>query len=147
MSTTAQIKPSIQYEQAEFIEDFNSLEDWMLQYECLLELTADMPPLQKEEKCEANRISSCQANLWLVLEFEDGSIRVRADSESLIVKGIAAVIVALFDNRTPEEICDAQISFLEDTPIKSQISTDRFNGMVGIIKKIKDFAKKTQQRP
>lgn len=145
MSNIVQIKPSIQYEQAEFIEDFNSLEDWMLQYECLLDLTADMKPLQEEEKCEANRILSCQANLWLVLTFESGRIRVRSDSESLIVKGIVAVIVALFDDRTPEEICEAKITFLEDTPIRSQISTDRFNGMTGIIRKIKKFAE--QQRP
>ena len=145
MSNIVQIKPSIQYEQDEFIEDFNSLEDWMLQYECLLDLTADMQPLQEYEKCEANRISSCQANLWLVLTFESGRIRVRSDSESLIVKGIVAVIVALFDDRTPEEICEAKITFLEDTPIRSQISTDRFNGMTGIISKIKKFAE--QQRP
>lgn len=145
MSNIVQIKPSIQYEQDEFIEDFNSLEDWMLQYECLLDLTADMQPLQEDEKCEANRISSCQANLWLVLTFESGRIRVRSDSESLIVKGIVAVIVALFDDRTPGEICEAKITFLEDTPIRSQISTDRFNGMTGIISKIKKFAE--QQRP
>lgn len=89
-----------------------------MQYSCLLELTAEMEPLSAKEKNEQNKISGCQADLWIVLSFSDDLIHVRADSDSLIVKGIVAVIVALFDKRTPQEICGAHIDFLEKTPLK-----------------------------
>ena len=110
-----------------------------MQYSCLLELTAEMEPLFAKEKNEQNKISGCQADLWIVLSFSDDLIHVRADSDSLIVKGIVAVIVALFDKRTPQEICGAHIDFLEKTPLKEQISTDRFHGMQTVIRKIQDY--------
>ena len=131
---------SIAEEQAEFIYDFNEIDDWMMQYSCLLELTADMEPVSDKEKNEQNKISGCQADLWIILSCKNGIVHVRADSDSLIVKGIVAVIVALFDKRTPQEICGAHIDFLEKTPLKEQISTDRFHGMQTVIRKIQDYS-------
>lgn len=58
----------------------------------------------------------------------------------LILKGIVAVIGALFDKRTPQEICGAHIDFLEKTPLKGQISTDRFHGMQTVIRRIQDYS-------
>lgn len=131
---------SITEEQTEFINDFNEIDDWMMQYSCLLELTTDMEPVSDEEKNEQNKISGCQADLWIILSCKNGIVHVRADSDSLIVKGIVAVIVALFDKRTPQEICGAHIDFLEKTPLKEQISTDRFHGMQTVIRKIQDYS-------
>lgn len=131
---------SVKEEQEEFIRDFNELEDWMLQYECLLGLTADMDPVAPEEKNRNTLIEGCQAKLWVVLDFKEGRVRVRADSEALIVKGIVAVIVALLDDRTPEEICESELDFLNRTPIRSEISTDRFHGMQRVIERIRGFA-------
>ncbi len=127
-------------EQEEFIRDFNEIGEWMFQHSCLLELTTEMKPLSEEEKTEETRIKGCQAKLWVLPEYKDGLICVRADSDALIVKGMIAVIVALFDERTPEEVCNAKIDFIERTSLKEQISTDRFNGMNKVIRLIQDFA-------
>ena len=123
---------SIAREQAEFITDFS----------CLLELTADMKPVLPEEKNSHTKISGCQADLWVVLSYENDNVYVRADSDSLIVKGIVAVIVALFDARTPREICETHIDFIEKTALKEQISVDRFYGMQTVVKKIQSYALK-----
>ena len=104
---------SIAEEQAEFIDDFNEFDDWMMQYSCLLELTTDMEPVSDEEKNEQNKISGCQADLWIILSFENGIVHVRADSDSLIVKGIVAVIVALFDKRTRRKSAGHILIFLK----------------------------------
>ena len=53
--------------QTEFVTAFNEIDDWMMQYSCLLELTADMKPVSDEEKNEQNKISGCQADLWIIL--------------------------------------------------------------------------------
>ncbi|MCU6763464.1 Cysteine desulfuration protein sufE [uncultured Roseburia sp.] len=131
---------TIAEEEQEFIQEFNELEDWLIQYQALLELTSDMEKLYETERTEENRIHSCQAKLWLVLGYENGKISVRADSESLIVKGIVGVITALFHHRTPEEVRRADITFMDKTDIARQISTDRYKGMQLIIRKIKKFA-------
>lgn len=128
--------------QDEFIRDFNEIGDWLFQYSSLLELIPDMKPLFPEEKNDDTLIHGCQAKLWVVTEYDPESdlVLVRADSDALIVKGIVAVIVALFDERHPEEILEAEINFLERTPLKEQISTDRFKGMQMVIDRIRKFA-------
>lgn len=135
-----EIRQPIREEQDEFIEDFNAFGDWMTQYQCLLELTADMEPLNEEEKNNETLIAGCQAKLWVKTEYRDGLVYVRADSEALIVKGIVAVIVALLNERPPEEIIENEIDFIERTPIRDQISTDRFQGMQTVIERIRQFA-------
>lgn len=72
-------------------------------------------------------------------ELIGGAKECRMDRE-MIVKGIVAVIVALFDGRTLEEICKAKIDFIERTALKEQISTDRFRGMQMVIRQIQDYA-------
>lgn len=139
---TETIRPTIEEEQEEFIHDFNELGDWMTQYSCLLELSADLPALSEEQKTPEHLIPGCQATLWLVLSCQDGLVSVQADSESLIVKGIVAVIAALFDRRTPEEILHAKIDFLERTSLQQQISADRFHGMKSVIQAIQDYSMK-----
>ena len=135
-------KGSISDLQEEFIRDFNELGDWMFQYSSLLELIPDMKPLRPEEKNDTTLIHGCQAKLWIVIGYDPETelVSVRADSDALIVKGITAVIVALFDERHPEEILEAKMDFLERTPLKEQISTDRFRGMQMVISRIRDFA-------
>ncbi len=135
-------KESIQELQDEFVRDFNEIGDWMFQYSSLLELIPDMKPVLPEEKNDEAMIHGCQAKLWVVTEYDskEDLVLVRADSDALIVKGIVAVIVALFDERHPEEICESEINFLERTPLQEQISTDRFKGMQMVIGRIREFA-------
>ena len=113
-------KESIQELQDEFVRDFNEIGDWLFQYSSLLELIPDMKPVLPEEKNDATLIHGCQAKLWVITDYDRDRdlILVRADSDALIVKGIVAVIVALFDERHPSEICHAKIDFLDRTPLK-----------------------------
>jgi len=123
-----------------FIEDINSLEDWFLQYEYLLEISADMPRVKEEERTEENRIPGCQSGVWVLFGFSDGRIRLRADSEALIVRGLVSIYVQLLNGRTPKEVLEFRPRFIEETNIKKQISTDRFHGLHAILERIQGFA-------
>ena len=68
-------------------------------------------------------------------------IRVRIESDSLILKGILALFVMLFDNRTAAEIRGHRSTLIQETPLKEQLSTDRFRGIQSVIDAIKNFAK------
>ncbi len=123
-----------------YIDDLNMLDDWFLQYEYLLQISADLPRIPEEERQETNRVKGCQSGVWLLLHAEDGRVRVQADSEALIIRGMLAVIVSLLDGRTPEEIVEYHPRFISETNIKEQISTDRFHGIHEVIRKIQEFA-------
>lgn len=123
-----------------FIEDLNMLEDWFMQYEYLLEISTELTPIPQEQRTEQNKVSGCQSGVWLLLSCENGKVKVLADSDALIIRGILAVIVSLLNERSPEEILAYHPRFIEETNIKKQISTDRFNGINSVIKSIQQFA-------
>lgn len=123
-----------------FIEDLNMLEDWFMQYEYLLEISTELTPIPQEQRTEQNKVSGCQSGVWLLLSCEKGKVKVLADSDALIIRGILAVIVSLLNERSPTEIVAYRPRFIEETNIKNQISTDRFHGINSVIKSIQQFA-------
>lgn len=131
---------TIDIAEQEMIATFNELEDWFLQYEYLLEMTAFMPALKAAAKTDANRVPGCQSNVWLVLEYAAGRIEVKAFSDSLLIRGILALIVSLINGRTPAEITTWNMRLLNDTALKEQLAHDRFKGMDAVAARIKAFA-------
>lgn len=126
--------------QKKFIQDFNELDDWFMQYAYLVEMSADIEPLQNSEKTDENLVPGCQSKLWLTLAHKNGRVKIKADSDALIVKGMVGVCVHIMNDQPPEEIRNAEITFIEKTPIKIQISSDRFKGLESVIEKIKRFS-------
>ena len=124
-----------------YIDDLNMLDDWFLQYEYLLEISSDMQTVPKNEKTDENKVKGCQSGVWLVLKCVGDKLHVEADSDALIIRGILAIIVGIFDGRSKDEIASFTPSFIEKTNIKKQISTDRFNGITPVMDTIINFAK------
>ncbi|MCC8079477.1 MAG: SufE family protein [Oscillospiraceae bacterium] len=123
-----------------YIDDLNTLGDWFLEYEYLLAISADLPHIPKQERTAERRVKGCQTGVWLLLRYEDGRVRIAADSDALIIRGIISIAVFLLDGRTPQEICAYTPRYVEQTDIKAQISTDRFHGIQSVIEEIKRFA-------
>ena len=132
---------TIQQLEDTYIEDLNMLGDWFMQYEYLLEISAELPKIPEENRSEENKVHGCQSGVWLNLSMETGKVHVLADSDALIIRGMLAVIVSLLDQRTPQEIISYKPCFLEETNLKQQISTDRFQGINSVITTIQQYAK------
>ncbi len=133
---------TIREKEQQFIDDFNELGDWFLQYEYLIEMICGMAELPEALRTDETRVAGCQSGVWLAMEFKDGRVRIRAHSDALIIRGILAVVVSLLDGRTPEEICAYEMRFIDETPLKEQMSTDRFRGMAAVACEIREFAAK-----
>ena len=131
---------SIAEAEQSYIDDLNTLEDWFLQYEYLLRISADLPRIPEDRRTEDKRVRGCQSGVWLELEYEDGRVWVRADSEALIIRGILSIAVDLLNGRTAEEIAEYRPRYIAGTNIKKQISTDRFNGLASVIDTVKAYA-------
>ena len=87
---------SIKDIQNEIIDEFSLFEDWMQKYEYIIELGKSLKPIKEENKIDSNLIKGCQSKLWLHAEFSKGKMVYTADSEAIITKGIAAILLRVF---------------------------------------------------
>jgi cysteine desulfurase/selenocysteine lyase len=94
-----------------YAEQFRQLPDAFDRYTLLMQMAADFPEFTAEERREENRFRDCQSNLWLILSVREGNIQVRADSDTLIVKGLAGILADLLSGRPLEEVADTQLDF------------------------------------
>lgn len=126
--------------QDEIIEEFTELDDWMDRYQLLIDLGSEQPPLDTKYKTEQNLIEGCQSRAWLQADLVDGRIRFRAESEALIVKGMIALLVRVFNDQTPQDILDADIYFIEKIGLREHLSPTRSNGLLAMLKQMKLYA-------
>ena len=99
-----------------------------------------MPPLDERYKTPDNIIDGCQSRVWLQADYCDGVIHFQADSDAIIVKGIISMLVRTLSGRTPEEILDAELYFIEKIGLHEHLSPTRSNGLLAMIKQIRAYA-------
>jgi cysteine desulfuration protein SufE len=127
--------------QDEIVEEFEMLgDDWQDKYSYIVELGKQLPKLPEEAYKEENKVRGCQSNVWMITETNDGKIIYKADSDALIVKGLAALLLRVFSNHTPEEILNANLNFLDRIGLQAHLSPTRNNGLAAMIKQIKFYA-------
>lgn len=125
----------------EIIEEFQDFDDWMDKYQLLIDLGSDQEPLAEQYKTPQNLIDGCQSRVWLQADYkEDGKIYFQAESDALIVKGIVALLIRVLSGHTPQEILDADMSFLDEIGLKDHLSPTRSNGLLAMVKQIKAYA-------
>ena len=96
--------------QDEIIEEFEGLDDWMDRYAVIIDMGNAMPALDEQYKTADNLIDGCQSRVWLQADCIDGKMRLQADSDAIIVKGIISMLVRVLDGATPQEVLDADLS-------------------------------------
>lgn len=126
--------------QDEIIEEFSMFDDWMDRYALLIELGNSLDKLDDKNKTEDNLIVGCQSRVWLQADCIDGRIVLKAESDAVIVKGIIALLIKVLSNRTPDEIINTDLYFIEKIGLKENLSPTRSNGLVSMIKQIRFYA-------
>ena len=95
---------------------------------------------EDKHKVENNLIQGCQSRVWLYAEFDGEIIHFTADSDAVITKGIANLLIRAFSDHTPQEILDSSTDFLSEIGLTQHLSPTRSNGMLSMIKQIKMYA-------
>ena len=126
--------------QEEIIDEFSVFEEWMDRYGYLIELGKSIPTIDAKFKTEQFVIKGCQSRVWVNAEMKDGKIFFTADSDAIITKGIIALLIRVLSDRTPEEIIDADLHFIESIGLKENLTPTRANGLLAMIKQMKLFA-------
>lgn len=126
--------------QEEIISEFSVFEDWMEKYSYLIELGNALPPVADEFKKSENLIQGCQSNVWLHTELRNGHIFFSADSDAIITKGIIALLINVLTDKTPEEIVNADLYFIDKIGLRENLSPTRSNGLLSMVKQMRLYA-------
>ena len=126
--------------QEEIIEEFAVFDEWLDKYDYLIELSDSLPAIADEHRTEQYVIKGCQSRVWVDARTEDGKIFYSADSDAIITKGIIALLIRVMNGRTPQEIVDLDLYFIDAIGLGENLSPTRSNGLIAMIKQMKMYA-------
>lgn len=124
----------------EILDEFSLYEDWMEKYEYIIDLGKDLPKISPQSKTNDNLIKGCQSQVWLQAVLTNNSINFTADSDAIITKGIIALLIRVLNNQPPQDIINAQLTFIDKIGLKSHLSPTRANGLLEMVKQMKAYA-------
>lgn len=128
----------------ELLNTFDLFDDWEDRYKYIIELGDEVETLAPEHKVEANRVQGCQSNVWLIADVHDSDgtrIEFHADSDSQIVRGLIAILLAVYSQRTPAEIMAFDIRGLfEKIGLSQHLSRSRSNGFFSMVNRMRLIA-------
>lgn len=126
--------------QNEIIDEFSFFENWEERYEYLIELGKSLKALPEEKKSDDKIIKGCQSTVWLDAKMEDDTIVFEADSDAILPKGLAALLVRIYNNQKPVDILNSSTDFIEEIGLQEFLSPTRANGLLAMIKQFKFYA-------
>ena len=126
--------------QEEIIEEFSIFDDWLDRYDYLISLSESLPVIAPEHKTDDYIIEGCQSRVWVDARLEEGKIYYSADSDAIIIKGLLALLIRAMGGRTPHEVADLELYFIDAIGLKENLSPTRGNGLLATIKQMRLYA-------
>lgn len=124
----------------EIVEEFALFDSWDDKYEYIIDLGKKLQPLEDKYRIDENKVRGCQSTVWLAANFKDGRIIYNADSDAVIVKGLISMLIRVLSGRTPDEIINAPLSFIQRIGMTTHLAQTRSNGLLSMVKQMKNYA-------
>jgi len=123
------------------LETFSFLEDWEDRYKYIIDLGRSLPEFDEKYMTEENRVHGCTSRVWLIHELSEGKIIFSGESDAHIVRGLIAIILMIFSEKTPAEIITLNArDVLDQLGLEKHLSPMRTNGLFSMVEKIKAIA-------
>ena len=136
---------SISETQDEIIEEFSQFDDWMDRYSLLIEYGNGLAPFPESEKTEQNLIDGCQSRVWFTCTYQDGRITYNGESDAILVKGIIAIVLMIYNDKSPEEIKNVDVQeIFAKLGLEENLTPSRRNGMMSMVEKIRQYAENAE---
>ena len=129
------------------IEDFEFFDDWEDRYKYIMDLGKSLDPLSDDDYGKTNKVDGCASQVWLIINEEEVNektiLKLKADSDSFLVRGLLAIIISIFSGKTPSNILKINYNNeLDKLNLKENISQQRSNGLTAVINKVISEAQK-----
>ena len=126
--------------QDEIIGEFSVFDDWLDKYDYLIELSDALPPIDAAHRTDRYLINGCQSRVWIDARLEGGKVYYTADSDAIITKGIIALLIRVLNGRTPQEILDTELYFIDAIGLSANLSPTRANGLAAMVRQMRLYA-------
>jgi cysteine desulfuration protein SufE len=123
----------------DILEDLTFFDDWEDRYRYIIDLGKKLPPMPEDEKTEANFVHGCQSQVWISHHYNpaDNTLHFLVDSDAHIVRGLAAMVMAAFNRRSPQDITAFNVDdYFGKTQLIQHLSPSRGNGLKSMVAKI-----------
>ena len=130
----------------EIVSNFELLDEWDERYRYLIELGRMMPPLPEAAHNEANKVQGCASQVWLETRTDhtggEPVLHLRGDSDAHIVRGLVALLIALYSGKSaPEVLSTNAIELFKDLGLSEHLTPQRSNGVKSMVKRIRSDAR------
>lgn len=125
------------------LDAFELLDDWEERYAYIIDLGKQLPEFPDDERVEENYVHGCQSQVWLIDHFDEdsGRLYLLIDSDAMIVRGLAAIILVALNGKAPRDLLTTDVDELfEQLDLFRHISPTRGNGLRAMVGKIRDIA-------
>lgn len=125
----------------DIIDDLSFFDDWEQRYEYIIDLGKQLPRLSDDLKTSDRLVKGCQSSVWLVVNNEGSQLHFEVDSDAIIVQGLLALVLAAYQDKSPQGILDFDIdAYFTQLDLERHITPTRGNGLRAIVAKIKQTA-------
>jgi cysteine desulfuration protein SufE len=127
----------------ELIEGFEFLDDWDERFRYIIDLGRKLKPMPEALKSDETKVDGCTSQVWMVARIDGDPPRITflADSDAHIVRGLIAILMALYDSRTAREILDLDAEgTIARLDLAQHLSPNRANGLFAMVGRIRTFA-------
>lgn len=126
----------------EILENFSLLDDWEDRYRYVIELGKELEPLPEAERTAENKVRGCASQVWLSTTVDDRQqpphMLFRGDSDAHIVRGLVAIVLALFNDKTPRDILDTDAeAVFSQIGLREHLTSQRSNGLRALVDRIR----------
>ena len=126
--------------QEEIIEEISVFDDWLDKYDYLIGLSDSLPAIAPEHRTGQYLIEGCQSRVWIDARTDGGRIFFTADSDAIITKGIIALLIRVLNGRTPQEVLDTDLYFIDAIGLTANLSPTRANGLAAMVRQMRLYA-------
>ena len=142
----AALKPRAMTTFDDIAADFAFLDDWDERYKYIIDLGRTLPDFPEDKRTDEFKVKGCASQVWLypTIDTQDGAavMRVSGDSDAHIVKGLVALLIALYDGRTVSEAAalDARAA-LSALDLDDHLTPQRSNGLAAMVARLAEIAR------
>ena len=125
----------------ELVENFALFDDWEGRYRYLIDLGRDLPPMDAALKTDENFVQGCTSRVWMHAGVDNGKFHFTADSDAHIVRGLIALLMAAYQDKTLEEISGLDIeAAFKKIGLDQHLSPNRRSGFFAMVERIQALA-------
>ena len=125
----------------ELVETFEFLDDWEDRYRHVIDMGKAMDPLEDALRVPATKVDGCASQVWLVPRINDGVFTFRGESDAMIVRGLIAVLLALYNEQPVADVIKIDaVAELERLGLNDHLSAQRSNGLRAMVERIRETA-------